>query len=388
MIHSIPVQSSYSKNNVMCASKPHHRLFIVGAVLAMATLSVTSAWARTWTDSTGEYQVEAEYAGLSDGVVKLKKPDGNLIEVPLERLSESDRAYVKQQQPSDGDSPAESAGEELQTKLTLTFDEPFAVHAPRDQEPLFATIELAGTAAAQATHFGFLDVSTAKADGDETLEQIESSFSMNNPVEQFVEVDRQMMFAGQFDRPDDELRIQLMLQRPPSAAKRLQVLEGSLQLMTGGERKQVTVEGIAEKVGEALSDPVLEEAGLEVQVTDPADAQVTLPDAKPEQMIAVNIQGPETAILDMDLVDAEGNELETMAAWSGGPDGTLSYTLQAEDGLPPNVGFRWSLAVDQQRVRVPFRFEDVPLPSGEDSTTADAVPGSGKIRQVSADQDD
>ena len=53
------------------------------------------ASARTWTDSTGNHTVEAEFVDLKDGKVRLKKEDGKTITIPIERLSEADQEFVK-----------------------------------------------------------------------------------------------------------------------------------------------------------------------------------------------------------------------------------------------------------------------------------------------------
>ncbi len=50
---------------------------------------------RTWTDSTGKFRVEAEFVELKDGKVQLRKQDGKVIDVPLERLSAADQEYIK-----------------------------------------------------------------------------------------------------------------------------------------------------------------------------------------------------------------------------------------------------------------------------------------------------
>ncbi len=47
---------------------------------------------RTWTDSTGQFKVEAELIRVADGKVELKKADGTVIAVPLDRLSPADQA--------------------------------------------------------------------------------------------------------------------------------------------------------------------------------------------------------------------------------------------------------------------------------------------------------
>ncbi len=44
---------------------------------------------------TGAYSIEAVFIRSSDGKVTLKRFDGKEITLPLEKLSEADRAYVK-----------------------------------------------------------------------------------------------------------------------------------------------------------------------------------------------------------------------------------------------------------------------------------------------------
>lgn len=70
-----------------------HSLVYCAAVIALLSCAAPST-AREWTDVTGAFRVEAEYVSSQDGVVKLKKADGSLIDVPLERLSTDDRQHV------------------------------------------------------------------------------------------------------------------------------------------------------------------------------------------------------------------------------------------------------------------------------------------------------
>jgi len=63
--------------------------------LATALLCWGQAHARKWTDSTGKYSVEAEFVELVGQTVTLRRSDGEVIRVPLERLSRSDRQYVQ-----------------------------------------------------------------------------------------------------------------------------------------------------------------------------------------------------------------------------------------------------------------------------------------------------
>ena len=51
---------------------------------------------RTWTSDTGKFMIEAKFGGLEDGKVKLLKPDGTTVQVPLEKLCEADRELANQ----------------------------------------------------------------------------------------------------------------------------------------------------------------------------------------------------------------------------------------------------------------------------------------------------
>jgi actin cytoskeleton-regulatory complex protein SLA1 len=49
---------------------------------------------RTWRDATGQFQVEAEFIGLEDGMVALRRSDGQVIRVPFDRLNSEDQQWV------------------------------------------------------------------------------------------------------------------------------------------------------------------------------------------------------------------------------------------------------------------------------------------------------
>ncbi len=51
--------------------------------------------ARTWTDATGKFSIEAEFAGYSAGNVKLRKADDTILELPFDRLSEADKKWIE-----------------------------------------------------------------------------------------------------------------------------------------------------------------------------------------------------------------------------------------------------------------------------------------------------
>jgi len=51
---------------------------------------------RTWTATTGQFRLEARFGGVLAGKVNLIKNDGSKIQVPLEKLSDTDREWIEQ----------------------------------------------------------------------------------------------------------------------------------------------------------------------------------------------------------------------------------------------------------------------------------------------------
>lgn len=50
---------------------------------------------RTWTDATGKHKVEAKFLDFADGKVRLKRQDGKIVTMALERLSKADQKLVR-----------------------------------------------------------------------------------------------------------------------------------------------------------------------------------------------------------------------------------------------------------------------------------------------------
>jgi S1-C subfamily serine protease len=91
------------------------------ALTSLFLVASPQASTRTWKSSDGAYSIDAEYVGAKDGKVSLRKPNGDLIEVPLARLSAADQAYVaKQVVPSEeASTPAEATTPQKQTLSQL-----------------------------------------------------------------------------------------------------------------------------------------------------------------------------------------------------------------------------------------------------------------------------
>ena len=66
---------------------------------------------RTWTSSDGNYAVRAELVEVDGSIVRLRKPDGSIVTVPLAKLSAADREFLASPSPKKTPPAADSAAE-------------------------------------------------------------------------------------------------------------------------------------------------------------------------------------------------------------------------------------------------------------------------------------
>ncbi len=64
-------------------------------VMAPLWLGCMNASAETWSDASGTFRIEADFAGVSGANVMLRKSDGKTINVPINKLSPESRAQAK-----------------------------------------------------------------------------------------------------------------------------------------------------------------------------------------------------------------------------------------------------------------------------------------------------
>lgn len=74
--------------------RPRARIaFTMTALASLASAGLAET--RTWTDSTGKHKIEAEFIEIVEGQVKLKKPDGKQVSLPLGKLSKEDQLFLR-----------------------------------------------------------------------------------------------------------------------------------------------------------------------------------------------------------------------------------------------------------------------------------------------------
>ena len=79
---------------------------------------------RTWTDVTGQHQVDADLIRLRNGSVELRKTDGAIVMLPLKKLSAGDQQFVRKMQrlktrKAVGESAIRKA---LEKRITINFN--------------------------------------------------------------------------------------------------------------------------------------------------------------------------------------------------------------------------------------------------------------------------
>ena len=68
---------------------------IVGTALLACVLIAQAATARTWTDVTGKFTIEADLVAVEGEQVRLKKTDGTIVTLPINKLSLADRRFLQ-----------------------------------------------------------------------------------------------------------------------------------------------------------------------------------------------------------------------------------------------------------------------------------------------------
>lgn len=71
------------------------RCYLASLSLLFMATGAAAVMARTWTDSTGRYTLDADLIAFSDTTVVLQRADHELVAVPIEQLSAKDREFLK-----------------------------------------------------------------------------------------------------------------------------------------------------------------------------------------------------------------------------------------------------------------------------------------------------
>lgn len=338
--------------------------------MALLLLSVgaipSDAAERTWTDSTGKFQVDAELVEVQDGTVVLRRADGRTVRVPLKRLSKSDQQYVAEHQTADDTAAADELKITAEAEWGPAFFAPEGDDAP--EPPLQISILIGGKAAAQSSAFGGLKLESIKDGRDRELEgKLDSMMGgFMNDQDQMQLIDRTSQFKK---HPKDGVRIPIEIENPPSPIDSIKEIRGTVKLRTGGRHENVVVEDIKKQLDQPIDDATLKQAKISVQ----ASSQ-TSEDSAPDdgfgfgfgggaaETIVVKARGELEPLTRVELVDADGKLLETVMTGSAGFGQQIHYSLGFAKPIPEDARLRLVLHLDAEEITVPFKINDIKVP--------------------------
>ena len=319
---------------------------------------------RTWTDSTGKYRVKATLVRLEGESVVLKKQDGKITHVPINRLSRNDQRIARASARRDPlDKPAEvrAAAPAVQISATVSKEAPFGVIVFGDverQDPIFVTLRIQGQAIVDAVRYGRFRFDSIKDDRGKTLKllkPLEGQFG-TRLEDEIVELKHFFL-----DRPD-ELKLHLVLQQPSNDARQISIT-GACQLDVG---QAITIGNVMSNLGKPLSAPGLDKFGR-ISVSLPRRGESDVAGA-----LAIDFSGERTRIDDIELLSGDGQKISTGGTGSGSRQ-QARYIRWTGEELPKDTKLRIVLKGEPKRTVIPIEMARIDL-NGKPATS----PTNGK----------
>lgn len=309
---------------------------------------------RTWTDSTGKFRIDATIVRVEDQKVVLKKTDGKEVTVALERLSGSDREFVRQWQETQMQpSKAEAAGDpeatdwQADVKSTATakrdrgFDYDFDSNDPWPE--IVIQVDVLGKAAANAISYGKLNIESFQDGDSNDLKLAEDRFGpdITSGMER---VSRRGNEFFSF-HPKDGVRIELKLIDKPNDVDRIATLRGQIDVLTGGTVKNITLPDVA---SHATGD-------LEFDLF--TDLDITCEFTREDGEIKLSFRGDLENLASINFIDKKGKTLEGFD-WSEGGGGDMWQYNYSFDKLP-NADLVMEFRIDPVTVTLPFEVKNI-----------------------------
>lgn len=230
-----------------------------------------------------------------------------------------------------------------------------------NENALTVTVELSGPSLSAATHFGKVSVSAATDDQGKKLSLHENfKAGLSDLRSEFAQLDRDMMYFGYQDKPTDRIKVELKLNPPARAAKKIIALSGTI-MVRAGEPQDIIIDRITSKMGKQLNHAALSRAGLTVTVIDPKKASGFFSTGEAGKSITLQVAGESESLLELNLIDAAGENLNAGTMWSSAGS-TTQYTLMVDETLPASAKLQLRVSVNNREIVVPFAFKDLILP--------------------------
>ncbi len=326
---------------------------VAGLMVAALLVTIEKGQAddRTWTDDTGKFSVKAEFVAIKQGKVQLKRADnGQLIEVPLDRLSQADRELATKLATSAKENTDQAAGElkvtgALRWSKFPSFDEN-GKEAPRDLE---LVVTAKGKQAVEAIRYGFLKLDSVTTAQGTKLARKKEDFDFEDLGKKYTTVDRtKNMFVEQ---PKDGLTVAITLDRGKDRIARIAEAKGSFKIRTGGKRKVLKIENAP-----SLHDKDLDNAEFKA-------AQIKAKVEAADKNLILHLEGEHGSIYRVEAKTPSGGELKGQSgSGSGGGGRFKQFSFFFFDSIPKNATLFVHMASDTVEVEVPFELKNLKVP--------------------------
>ncbi len=323
---------------------------------------------RTWTDNTGRYRVKATFVKISEDKVYLRRADtGNVISVPLSRLSAADRKLARelatkksQADRSESASPSAAASSQsagnllkaIKTSARLEWSK-FPMFGPdgKESRDLELVIEATGKPAQEAVRFGKLKLDTLTGSGGVKVTIKENRFGRDDFQNEMVIVRRgDNMFFNNHPKNGIQMRVPLEYEK---GLKSIEQLKGSFHLITGADVQRIVIPDVSSLVGKKVDHERLKKLGIQVAIKKGRDGQ-----------LEVGVAGNPSSIIELRPSDAQGGVLRSVeSSFRMSMPNITNYGFSfTNKQLPDNACLLIVVAEGGTDVTIPLDFSNLAVP--------------------------
>lgn len=239
----------------------------------------------------------------------------------------------------------------------------------KDRQPEFPPqilLEFEGEMLKQTCGFGRVEFKTIQLEGGGAGKPIASlDYFEPQPLTQFVPFISDELDPGS----PVVLRIVVPFEMPQDSVTKLAVLEGAFVLRTYENTEEITIDDVRTVVGKPLTHPALKSSLL--LYLNRNSAEIRGVKSETEQLVASIQSGFAAGVVEAwDSSDANIPTMRLIPTYSVGngpklPNGGVDTRILERPLLPQKLSLRVHLRSKLKEVKVPFRFENVPLPKPE-----------------------
>jgi len=217
---------------------------------------------------------------------------------------------------------------------------------------LTLALHVTGPAAAKAKRAGHVRITKALDDKGNSLLPKKRSFG-SRMRDGYKTVNEYMRHGVK-----DGFKLDLSLAQSQRAATKISSLTGSFKLLTGEKVADGTIPDVKSLEGKDAAHPVLAAAGLKVKIVKASGGFM----GGGPRAISYVPGGNTDALVDVELVDSAGKEIQSSSGSVRMGSGPRTYHVEAMGKLPPKAGLKLKVLTGAKSTTVPLELKDIPLP--------------------------